>query len=115
MAAYSQKTADAIAKSGIPMSADYVTDEVQTATACRCDEPDADPYSCEADNCSGYFSELNPFGGSRPAAEPELKVSRKCSHCDYRTTVWHVDDGSAEAELHEHTVRVHVGRAEAAS
>jgi hypothetical protein len=77
---------------------------------CRCDEPDADPYACEADDCESEFSELNPFvvlvGGTR---QVDLKVSRPCRQCDFRTTEWHVDDGSAEAELHEHVVRVHVG------
>lgn len=75
---------------------------------CRCDEPDADPYECEADDCSGYFSELNPFGGG-PVHGHDAKVSRKCGQCDYRTSVWHVDDGSAEEELHRHVARVHGG------
>lgn len=78
-------------------------------TVCRCDEPDADPYACEADDCSGEFSELNPFGGgSGPVQGHDAKVSRTCG-CGFRTTVWHVDDGSAEAELHEHVTRVHGG------
>lgn len=76
---------------------------------CRCDEPDVDPYSCEADDCQGEFSELNPFGGSsRPAHVASAEVSRTCP-CGYRTTVWHVDDGSAEEELHSHVSRVHDG------
>jgi hypothetical protein len=73
---------------------------------CRCDEPDADPYSCEADDCEGEFSELNPFGGG-PVRGHDAKVSRGCGQCDYRTSVWHVDDGSAEEELHGHVTRVH--------
>jgi hypothetical protein len=77
---------------------------------CRCDEPDADPYECEADDCSGYFSELSPFGGSPYVAERDAKVSRTCGQCDYRTSTWHVDDGSAEEELHGHVVRVHGGQ-----
>ncbi|MFE7972954.1 hypothetical protein [Streptomyces shenzhenensis] len=80
------------------------------SAVCRCDEPGADPYSCEADDCSGHFSELNPFGsGARPVDVASAEVSRKCGQCGWRTSVWHVDDGSAEAELHEHVVRVHVG------
>lgn len=79
---------------------------------CRCDEPGADPYSCEADDCGGHFSELNPFGGSRPVDVPSAEVSRTCG-CGWRTTVWHVDDGSAEEELHGHIVRVHGGSAPA--
>lgn len=78
-------------------------------TQCRCDEPDADPYECEADDCSGYFSELNPFGGgSRPVEGRDAKISRTCG-CGWSTSVWHVDDGSAEAELHDHVTRVHGG------
>lgn len=81
--------------------------------ACRCDEPDADPYACEAEpeDCSGEFSELNPFGGSRPTYTVSAEVSRPCGQCSYRTSVWHVDDGSAEEELHRHVVRVHGGGA----
>ena len=75
---------------------------------CRCGEPGVDPYACEADDCTGEFSELNPFGGG-PVHGHDAKVSRGCGQCEYRTSVWHVDDGSAEAELHGHVVRVHVG------
>lgn len=74
---------------------------------CRCDEPDADPYSCEADDCTGEFSELNPFGGG-PVQGHDAKVSRTCG-CGWRTSVWHVNDGSAEEELHGHFTRVHGG------
>jgi len=52
---------------------------------------------------------VNPFGGGRSVYEPSADVSRKCSQCDYRTSVWHVDDGSAEEELHGHFVGVHGG------
>jgi len=85
---------------------------------CRCPEGDDmprpfapvfDPYACEAADCHGYTSELNPFGGGRSVYEPSAEVSRKCSQCDYRTSVWHVDDGSAEEELHGHFVGVHGG------
>lgn len=79
----------------------------ENTVKCRCDEPGADPYACEADDCSGQFSELNPFGGG-PVQGHDAKVSRTCG-CGFRTTVWHVDDGSAEAELHGHVVRVHGG------
>lgn len=81
----------------------------QPAAACRCNEPDADPYSCEADpeDCTGEFSELNPFGGGAgPVEGHDAKVSRTCG-CGWRTSVWHVDDGSAEEELHGHVARVH--------
>ncbi|MFF4752684.1 hypothetical protein ACWD5R_11290 [Streptomyces sp. NPDC002514] len=81
--------------------------EDETAAVCQCGKPGADPYSCEADDCSGHFSELNPFAGARPVDERSAEVSRKCGACGWRTTVWHVDDGSAEQELHEHVVRVH--------
>lgn len=80
----------------------------QTATVCRCDEPDADPYACEADDCTAEFSELNPFGGGGPVQGHDAKVSRTCG-CGWRTSVWHVNDGSAEEELHGHVVRVHGG------
>ncbi|MFF7880937.1 hypothetical protein ACH40F_08340 [Streptomyces sp. NPDC020794] len=91
---------------GIPLVAPWA----EAAAVCRCDEPGADPYSCEADDCSGHFSELNPFGGARPVNEPSAEVSRTCG-CGWRTTVWHVDDGSAEEELHDHVTRVHGGTA----
>lgn len=80
---------------------------------CRCDEPGADPYECEADDCTGYFSELNPHGGGR--REFDAKVSRTCPVCSWRTSEWHVDDGSAEAELHGHVTRAHQGSYEKAS
>lgn len=86
--------------------------------ACRCDEPGADPYACEAEpeDCSGEFSELNPHGsGARPVNEPSAEVARICPVCGWRTSVWHVDDGSAEVELHGHVVRLHGGRYEKAS
>jgi hypothetical protein len=87
--------------------------EDEPAPKCRCDEPGADPYSCEADDCTGEFSELNPFGGG-PVQGHDAKVSRTCT-CGWRTTVWHVADGSAEEELHGHIVRVHGGTAPEAS
>lgn len=71
--------------------------------------PVVDPYSCEADDCHGSFSELNPFGGSRSVNEASAEVFCVCGQCDYRTSVWHVDDGSAEEELHRHVARVHGG------
>lgn len=83
-----------------------MTTEPQPA-ACRCDEPDADPYSCEADDCEGEFSELNPLGGG-PVVGRDAKVSHVCA-CGWHTSVWHVDDGSAEEELHRHVVRSHSG------
>ncbi|MFJ5151448.1 hypothetical protein ACIQCF_07640 [Streptomyces sp. NPDC088353] len=100
----------------LPAEADGITRRIaptqalsadEPAAVCRCDEPGADPYSCEADDCSGHFSELDPFGGARPVNEPSAEVSRKCSQCTWRTTVWHVDDGSAEEELHGHVTRAH--------
>lgn len=80
----------------------------ESAPRCRCGEPDADPYACEAEpeDCSGEFSELNPFGGG-PVHGHDAKVSRPCGQCEFRTSLWHVDDGSAEEELHRHVVRVH--------
>ena len=81
----------------------------ESAQVCRCDEPDADPYACEADDCSYSFSELNPFGSSaRPVNIASAEVSKTCG-CGWRTSVWHVDDGSAEEELHGHVTRVHGG------
>lgn len=87
------------------------------AAACRCDEPGADPYACEADpeDCTGEFSELNPHGSARPVHEASAEVSRTCGTCSWRTSTWHVDDGSAEAELHDHVTRLHGGRYEKAS
>lgn len=113
MTAFDPHLAARIAASGIPLSADLVQDAAEPAAKCRCDEPDADPYACEAEpeDCSGYFSELNPFGGARPVNVASAEVSRPCGQCNYRTTVWHVDDGSAEEELHRHVVRVHGGGA----
>lgn len=83
---------------------------------CRCpldDEwrpfaPVFDPYACEASECHGYTSEINPFGGGGPVHGVDAKVSRTCG-CGWVTSVWHVDDGSAEEELHGHVVRVHGG------
>ncbi len=85
---------------------------------CRCPRDDEwrpfapvfDPYACEASNCHGYTSETSPFGGglySRSVTTTSAEVSRKCSTCGWRTSVWHVDDGSAEEELHRHVTRVH--------
>lgn len=80
------------------------------AVKCRCGEPDADPYACEADDCTAEFSELNPFGsGARPVHVASAEVSRKCGTCGWTTSVWHVDDGSAEEELYRHSVREHGG------
>ncbi|MCX4751741.1 hypothetical protein OG455_41740 [Kitasatospora sp. NBC_01287] len=76
------------------------------APICRCDEPGADPYECEADDCTYEFPELNPFAGA-PRREFDAKVIRICPHCAWLTSSWHVDDGSAEAELHGHITRVH--------
>lgn len=84
--------------------------EPAPSAACRCNEPDADPYACEADDCTAEFSELNPFGsGARPVNVASAEVSRKCSTCGWATSVWHVDDGSAEEELHRHVAREHGG------
>lgn len=80
----------------------------EPADVCRCDEPDVDPYECEADDCTAEFSELNPFGGGGPVEGHDAKVSRVCG-CGWRTSVWHVNDGSAEEELHGHVVRLHGG------
>ena len=83
---------------------------------CRCPQDDdrprpfapvVDPYECEAVDCHGYFSELAPSGGG-PDQGHDAKVSRTCG-CGWRTSVWHVADGSAEEELHRHVVRVHGG------
>lgn len=87
---------------------------------CRCpldDEwrpfaPVFDPYMCEASDCHGYRSEEDPFGGGsywRQVNTPSAEVSRPCGQCEFRTSVWHVDDGSAEEELHGHVARVHGG------
>jgi hypothetical protein len=82
---------------------------------CRCAEPDADPYACEAEDCTAEFSELSPFGGTPYGAERDAKVSRRCPVCGWHTSVWHVDDGSAEEELHGHVTRLHGGSYEKAS
>lgn len=86
---------------------------------CRCPMDDYqppfapvfDPYACEADDCHGSTSETNPFGGggARPVNERSAEVSRKCGTCGWRTSVWHVDDGSADAELYGHRARAHGG------
>ena len=89
---------------GIQLTAPW---ENEPAPKCRCSEPDADPYACEADDCEGEFSELNPFGGG-PVEGVDAKVSKVCG-CGWRTSVWHVNDGSAEEELHGHVTRVHGG------
>lgn len=89
-------------------------------SVCRCpldDEPRPfapvfDPYMCEASDCHGYTSETDPFGGGsywRSAHTPSAEVSRRCQTCGWTTSVWHVDDGSAEDELYRHTVRAHGG------
>lgn len=81
------------------------------AEACWCAKG-GDPYQCPAaedDRCEyqSTLPELNPFGGF--GRERDAKVVRTCpeASCSWRTSSWHVDDGSAEAELHGHTVRVH--------
>lgn len=97
---------------GCPLAEVPRASVAESAPRCRCDEPGADPYACEADDCTGEFSELNPFASSAgPVHGHDAKVSRPCDRCEFRTTVWHVDDGSAEEELHRHVVRVHGGGA----
>ncbi len=81
--------------------------EDESLAVCRCAEPGADPYECQADDCTHEFSELNPFAGARPVDKPSAEVSRRCDRCDWRTSVWHVDDGSADEELQSHVARVH--------
>jgi hypothetical protein len=92
---------------GIPLTPPWKS---ESTAECRCHEPDADPYACEADDCRGEFSELNPFGGG-PVEGRDAKVSRTCDTCGWRTSVWHVADGSADEELHQHITRVHGGTA----
>lgn len=82
---------------------------------CHCDELGTDPYQCEADDCSYPFPELNPVAGARPVNEPSAEVSRACPMCSWRTSMWHVDDGSAEAELHGHVTHTHPTNSEKAS
>lgn len=81
--------------------------QTDAAPKCRCDEPNADPYACEAEDCTGEFPELNPFGGG-PVQGHDAKVSRTCG-CGWRTSEWYVADGSAEEELHGHVTSVHGG------
>ncbi|RPK56211.1 hypothetical protein EES43_24525 [Streptomyces sp. ADI96-02] len=85
---------------------------------CRCPQGDYltpfapvfDPYACEADDCTHAFSELNPFGsGARSVNVASAEVSRKCGMCGWTTSVWHVNDGSAEQELYRHIAREHGG------
>ncbi|MFG3349557.1 hypothetical protein ACGF1Z_31425 [Streptomyces sp. NPDC048018] len=76
--------------------------------ACQCHDPETDPYECEADDCTHSFSELNPFGaGARPVNGASAEVSRTCGTCGWRTSVWHVDDGSADEELYRHVDCLH--------
>lgn len=79
--------------------------------ACTCDEPDADPYTCpaEPEDCNGDFPELNPRAGA-PVIERHANICRTCRTCGWETSVWHVDDGSAEVELHGHTLVEHDGK-----
>lgn len=91
-------------------------------SVCRCPQPGEewrpfapvfDPYRCEASDCHGYTSETDPFGGGlyeRSVRTRSAEVSRACGRCEYRTSVWHVDDGSAEEELHGHVTRAHSGQ-----
>ncbi len=81
-------------------------DVTMTRVQCQCHLPDADPYACEADDCTYEFPELSPFSGG-PVEGRDAKVSKVCGSCDWRTSVWHVDDGSAEEELHRHMSSVH--------
>lgn len=75
-----------------------------------CQESGGDPYACEAEDCTYPFAELNPFGPGGPFdRERNAKVSAACPQCTWRSSVWHVDDGSAEYELHEHIARRHGG------
>lgn len=106
MTAFNRDLASRIAETGIPLTADMVGGGAK----CRCDEPGADPYQCEADDCHGYRSEEDPFGGGlyeRSVRTRSAEVSRKCGQCTFRTSVWHVDDGSADEELHRHVTRTH--------
>ncbi|HEY8985699.1 MAG TPA: hypothetical protein VIU15_39775 [Streptomyces sp.] len=82
-----------------------------TTAKCHCDQPDADPYACpaEPEDCSGEFLELNPHSGTRPVDVASAKVSRTCPTCGWQTETWHIDDGSAEADLHKHVTRAHSG------
>lgn len=73
---------------------------------CRCGPGARDPYACEDGGCNYPFSEMSPFGGGGPRS---AEVVRACPHCGWRTTPWHVDDGSAEADLHDHIKAVHQG------
>jgi len=108
MHAWEQPTQDQI-------KARMLARRAERKAVCRCpldDEwrpfaPIFDPYMCEAVDCHGYTSEMNPFAASRSVHERSAEVSRKCNRCGWRTSVWHVDDGSAEEELHGHTARVH--------
>ncbi|MEU8760705.1 hypothetical protein [Streptomyces sp. NPDC048659] len=78
-----------------------------TPPTCRCDDPGADPYECEADDCTHLVSELNPFGaGARPVNRASAEVTRICPVCDWKT-VWQADDGSAEESLHRHMASAH--------
>ncbi len=86
---------------------------LSSVPVCRCEEPNADPYECRADDCTYPFAELNPFGARAP--ERDAQISRTCLVCGWRTSVWHVDDGSAEADLHGHVVHAHQGSYEKAS
>lgn len=112
----SERVANALLTPEASRSADKLTallaptqalQEGEPAAKCRCDEPDADPYACEAEDCTGEFSELNPFGGG-PVQGHDAKVSRTC-RCGWHTSEWHVADGSAEEELHGHVTSVHGG------
>ena len=84
---------------------------INQPAVCQCDQPGTDPYECQAEDCSYPFPELNPFSGA-PAREFDAKVSRTCPRCGWRTTTWHVDDGSAESELHGHVAAFHGGHYE---
>lgn len=70
---------------------------------------DGDPYACESEDCTYPFPELNPFGVVGQARERDLKIVRTCGHCGWKTQPWHVDDGSAECDLHGHVKRAHGG------
>ncbi|WP_441251178.1 hypothetical protein [Kitasatospora sp. McL0602] len=76
---------------------------------CRCDEPDADPHECEADDCTMRNHLLGVAGGGgSEARRAQSGVTVVCPipRCGW-SRHWSTVDGSAQEDLYRHTTRAH--------
>lgn len=73
---------------------------------CRCDEPGFDPYACEADDCISFDSIVGGGPGRPVLGGWGTQKTVRCTWCPWSTT-WQISDGSAESDLHRHTLAAH--------